>query len=215
MVKSPETGPGAQPYWYTHVIGIFHAMVASSYASVEEKSFQHMYFLWVQWFGVEPGQYCHSFQYAHLPKLGFVKSMDDYAFTFLDLALVIQGAHMIPTFSNGCTSALLPSTKSLAQVLNPEDEDNWVNFYINMYISLLNYMVESHLCFLPVSRFVDRDMLMHHFGHSIGHLEYGCMHETELETGDENGEETEQETEYQDKEGDEPMDMDGDKEEAE
>ncbi|KAI0247482.1 hypothetical protein BJV78DRAFT_1102516, partial [Lactifluus subvellereus] len=27
MVKSPEMGAGAQPYWYARVIGIFHAMV--------------------------------------------------------------------------------------------------------------------------------------------------------------------------------------------
>ena len=55
MVKSPETGPRAQPYWYAHVIGIFHAMVSSSHAGVEEKSFRHVDFLWVWWFGVEPG----------------------------------------------------------------------------------------------------------------------------------------------------------------
>jgi len=39
---------------------------------------------------------------------------------------------MIPAFSEGRTSALLPATKSLARVLNPEDEDDWVNFYVNM-----------------------------------------------------------------------------------
>jgi len=135
MVKSPESGPGAQPYWYAHVIGIFHAMVSSSHADVEEKSFQHMDFLWVRWFGVEPGRYRHGFRYARLPKFGFVESTDDYAFTFLDPALVIRGAHMIPAFTEGRTTALLPSTKSLARVLNPEDEDDWVNFYVNMYVS--------------------------------------------------------------------------------
>jgi len=135
MVKSPESGPGAQPYWYARVIGIFHAMVSSSHADVEEKSFQHMDFLWVRWFGVEPGRYRHGFRYARLPKFGFVESTDDYAFTFLDPALVIRGAHMIPAFTEGRTTALLPSTKSLARVLNPEDEDDWVNFYVNMYVS--------------------------------------------------------------------------------
>jgi hypothetical protein len=135
MVKSPETGPGAQPYWYAHIIGIFHAMVSSSHADVEEESFQHMDFLWVWWFGVEPGRYCHGFRYARLPKFGFVESTDDYAFTFLDPALVIRGAHMIPVFTEGRTTALLPWTKSLARVLNPEDEDDWVNFYVNMYVS--------------------------------------------------------------------------------
>lgn len=135
MVKSPETGPRAQPYWYAHVIGIFHAMVSSSHAGVEEKSFRHVDFLWVRWFGVEPGRYCHGFRYARLPKFGFVESTDDYAFTFLDPALVIRGVHMIPAFAKGRTTALLPATKSLARVLNPEDEDDWVNFYVNMYVS--------------------------------------------------------------------------------
>jgi len=47
---------------------------------------------------------------------------------------------------------------------------------------------------------------MRHFGHGIGHLEYGRVHETEPETRDEDREEDEQETEYQDEEeGDEPM----------
>ena len=133
MVKSPETGPEAQPcQWYARVIGIFHAMVSSSHAGVEEKSLRHMDFLWVRWFGVEPGRYRHGFQYALLPKFGFVESTDDYAFTFLDPALVIRGVHMVPAFSGGRTSALLPATKSLARVLNPEDEDDWVNFYVNM-----------------------------------------------------------------------------------
>ena len=68
----------------------------------------------MQWFGVEPGRYCHGFQYAHLPKFRFVESTDDYAFAFLDPALVTWGAHMIPAFSEGRTSALLPATKSLA-----------------------------------------------------------------------------------------------------
>jgi hypothetical protein len=87
----------------------------------------------VRWFGVEPG-YPHGVRYTRLPKFGFVESTDDYAFTFLDPALVIRGAHMIPAFTEGCTTALLPATKSLARVLNPEDEDDWVNFYVNMYV---------------------------------------------------------------------------------
>jgi hypothetical protein len=56
MVESPETGPDAQPFWYARVIGIFHALVSSSHTGVVEKSFQRMDFLWVRWFGVEPGR---------------------------------------------------------------------------------------------------------------------------------------------------------------
>jgi len=91
-----------------------------------------MDFSWVHWFGMEPSPYRHRFCHTCLPKIGFVESSDNYAFTFLDPAQVVRGAHIIPTFSNKCTSALLPVTRSVARVLNPDEEDDWVNFYVNM-----------------------------------------------------------------------------------
>ena len=71
-------------------------------------------------------------RHAQLPKIGFVESSDDYAFGFLNPAQAIRGMHVIPAFSEGRTSALLPTTNSLARVLNPEEIDDWVNFYVNM-----------------------------------------------------------------------------------
>jgi hypothetical protein len=94
MVKSPEKGLHAQPYWYARVIGIFHALVSSSHPGVKSKSRVRMEFLWVRWFGVEPGRYRHGFHLARLPKIGFVESSDEYAFTFLDPGQVIRGAHI-------------------------------------------------------------------------------------------------------------------------
>jgi hypothetical protein len=132
MVKSPETGPGAQPYWYARVIGIFHAHVLSSHVGAQESSLHRMDFLWVRWFGVEPGRYRHGSRYARLPKIGFVVSEDYFAFSFLDPAQAIRGVHVIPAFSEGRTSKLLPNVKSLARVLNPEEKDDYVNFYVNM-----------------------------------------------------------------------------------
>ncbi len=114
MVKSLETGPNAQPFWYVCVIGIFHTLISSSHPGVKSKSHGQMEILWVRWFSVEPGRYWHGFHLAHLPKIGFVESLDEYAFTFLDPKQVIRGAHIIPTFSEGCTLTLLPATKSVA-----------------------------------------------------------------------------------------------------
>ena len=131
MVKSPETGPDAQPYWYARVVGIFHAYVSSTHPDVGRKTLHSMDFLWVRWFGMEPG-YSHGFRQARLPKIGFVESSDKYAFTFLDPAQVVRGVHVIPAFSAGRTSTLLPVTNTVARVLNPEEEDDWVNFYVNM-----------------------------------------------------------------------------------
>ena len=132
MVKSPERGPGAQPYWYARVIGIFHTWVSSTHPGVGGGKLHSMDFLWVRWFGMEPGRYRHGFCHARMPKIGWVESSDNYAFTFLDPAQVIRGAHIIPAFSEGRTSALLPVSKSVARILNPNEKDDWLNFYVNM-----------------------------------------------------------------------------------
>ena len=124
MVQSPKTRSEAQPYWYAHVIGIFHAIMSSSHLDIKDRSLCQMDFLWVQWFRMEPGQYCHGFCHACLPKIGFVESIDKYAFMFLDPAQVIRGTHIIPAFSKGCTSVLLPIRKSVAWVLDPEETDD-------------------------------------------------------------------------------------------
>jgi len=60
--------------------------------------------------------------------------------------------------SSGRTTALLPVTISVARVLNPDDKDDWVNFYVNI--------------------FVDRDMLVRHFGHGVGHLKHHGNNDT-------------------------------------
>ena len=107
-------------------------MVSSFHQDVKEKSLWQMDFLWVQWFGMEPGRYRHGFWYARLLKIGYVESTDKYAFTFLDPAQVIHGTHIIPAFSEGRSSALLSVTKSVTRGLNPEENDDWLNFYVNM-----------------------------------------------------------------------------------
>ena len=92
-----------------------------------------MDFLWVRWFGMEPGRYKYGICNARLPKIGFAESTaDPNVFSFLDPVQAIRGVHVIPTFTEGRTPALLPTTKSVAHILNPEEEDDWVNFYINM-----------------------------------------------------------------------------------
>jgi hypothetical protein len=88
--------------------------------------------LWVQWFGMEPGRYYSGFWFGHQSKIGFVKSTDKYSFTFLNPLQAIRGVHLIPAFAEGQSLALLPAGKSAARVLNPNEEDNWLNFYVNM-----------------------------------------------------------------------------------
>jgi hypothetical protein len=134
MLRSPETGVGAAPYWYARVLGIYHAEVWTTCTRAPRHSIQHIEFLWVRWFGVEP-DYQYGLQHARLPKLGFVESRDDYAFGFVDPSLVIRGCHLIPCFSSGRTYNLLPYRQSYARLLDKREgqpDDDWINFYAGM-----------------------------------------------------------------------------------
>ena len=54
MVLSHEDeseGQSEHPYWYAHIIGIFHAMVYHTEPRSRSSEPQHMEFLFVCWFG--------------------------------------------------------------------------------------------------------------------------------------------------------------------
>jgi len=92
---------------------------------------RRMDFLWVRWFGKKP-EYISGSCGAQLPKVGFVESMDEFAFSFVDPAHVVRGCHLVPAFHEGRTVDLLPVLHSVSRCLNPDDNDDWVNFYVNM-----------------------------------------------------------------------------------
>lgn len=135
MVRSPEAGENAHPYWYARVLGIYHTLVSTTHSEAPKHSAQPMQFLWVRWLGAEPG-YRSGSRVARLPKVGFVETTDNDAFGFLDPDLVIRGSHLIPTFHSGRTNSLMPYDGPT--VARPADEkDDWLNFYVNMYDFLL------------------------------------------------------------------------------
>ncbi|KAF8227209.1 hypothetical protein L208DRAFT_1297930 [Tricholoma matsutake] len=132
MVHSTETGPDAHKYWYARVLGVFHAKVMHSGPEAQNRSIQHMEFLWVQWFGMEPN-YHWGFKTARLPKVGFVPDTDDATFGFLDPSLVIRGCHLIPCFASGRMPDLL-STSSLTAARQPDEVDDWANYYVMIFV---------------------------------------------------------------------------------
>ncbi|KAF8156767.1 hypothetical protein B0H34DRAFT_789464 [Crassisporium funariophilum] len=162
---SPEVEEGAEPYWYARVIGA--------------RGVRRMDFLWVRWLGKEH-RYDSGSRRALLPKIGFVESTDEFAFSFVDPANVVRGCHLIPAFHEGRTVNLLPVPQSVSRCLNPGDVDDWVNFYVNI--------------------FVDRDMFMRYFGGGgIGHL--GNSPQPRNEAGQPETETGELEVEVDDGEG--------------
>ncbi|KAF8228055.1 hypothetical protein L208DRAFT_1404441 [Tricholoma matsutake] len=147
MVLSTETGPDAHPYWYARVLGVFHAKVMHSGPKSRNRSVQYMEFLWVRWYGIQPG-YCWGLKGVRLPKIGFIPDTNDGAFGFIDPSLVIRGCHLVPCFASGRTLALL-QTSTLTAARRPDEVDDWANFYVMI--------------------FVDRDMFMRYLGGGIGH----------------------------------------------
>ena len=137
MVAAPpldesNNDPECEKFWYAQVLGIYHSKVATSHPQAPHKSkkARNMFFLWVCWYGDDPS--CrYGFHRAHLPKIGFVPSTDNFAFGFLDPALVIRTCHLIPTFSDGRTTELLPHSSSIARQTT-QAIDDWMYFYVNV-----------------------------------------------------------------------------------
>lgn len=130
MVISAETEANAHPFWYARVLGVFHANVLHVGPDARNHSIQHMEFLWVRWFGLEPS-YKYGARSARLPKIGFIPATEDNAFGFLDPSLVLRGCHLVPAFAGGRTTQLLRTPSPTAARL-PGEVDDWANYYVMM-----------------------------------------------------------------------------------
>ncbi|KAG2064669.1 hypothetical protein BDR04DRAFT_1122400 [Suillus decipiens] len=69
------------PYWYAHILGIYHMETWLNVGGQPAK--QCLEVLWVRWL-VPPQTYKSGTKYAHLPKVAFVKESDPDAFRILD-----------------------------------------------------------------------------------------------------------------------------------
>ena len=129
MVLSQEREADAHPYWYTCIISIYHTLVRHE-SSPNPIPIE---FLFVRWYGLDLD--CTSqfgWKMRQLLKVGFVPDDPDYespAFGFLDPAQVIQGIHLIPSFTEGITGDLLEP--SFAR-LEHEGDFDWRCYYVNM-----------------------------------------------------------------------------------
>ena len=111
------------PYWYAHIIGIFHLNVRY------EGRLRRMDVLWVRWLARSLDT-TSIWAAKRLPRVGFYESSDPSAFGFLDPELIIRGVHLIPAFTYGKTSQLLLQ-HSIAHRASDKDKD-WEWFYVNM-----------------------------------------------------------------------------------
>ncbi|KAL1712617.1 hypothetical protein EV715DRAFT_267796 [Schizophyllum commune] len=137
MTRSPEEADDAHPYWYAQLLGVFRADVRHTGRLSEDLGYRQMDFLWV----IAGGDGSHISPRSDTSK----RRNQTLRVGFLDPALVVRGAHLIPSFTNG-------------RGVPYGQEDDWINYYANMYVEEVFRL------------FVDRDMFMRHLGGGIGHL---------------------------------------------
>ncbi|KIO17412.1 hypothetical protein M407DRAFT_55530, partial [Tulasnella calospora MUT 4182] len=136
-------------FWYARVLGIYHLQVIHRPSGI--KAAQTLEVLWIRWLGEDP-EYTGGLANRRLERVGYVPAEDDGAFGFIYPAVVIRGAHLIPSFIFEKATDLLPESK----YWDSKDGD-WVNYYVNP--------------------FVDRDMLSRFLGTGAGHVALGTMSE--------------------------------------
>ncbi|KAI0644209.1 hypothetical protein C8Q79DRAFT_878698, partial [Trametes meyenii] len=91
----------SHPYWYARVVWIFHVNVyCDAFGAQPATAPQRVDVLYVRWFGRDLDE-PSGFATKRLPKIGFVPYEAGGAFEFLDPALVIRGAHIMPAFADG------------------------------------------------------------------------------------------------------------------
>ncbi|KIO09076.1 hypothetical protein M404DRAFT_132837 [Pisolithus tinctorius Marx 270] len=102
MLLSCETDDCHHPYWYAHIIKIFHINVQYYDNNASSDGIKRMNMLFVQWFSHDNGRPGGSgFAACRLYQVGFISNDDLDAFGFLDPDVVICGIHLIPAFSLG------------------------------------------------------------------------------------------------------------------
>ncbi|KAF8896664.1 hypothetical protein BD779DRAFT_1466557 [Infundibulicybe gibba] len=110
MMRSPETGRGAHPFWYARVLGIFHTKIIHTAPNTQNRSVQHFEFLWA------------TNMVSNVP--GSLKSA---------LSPKAMMTHLAPAFVNGRTSELLNTTQITAA--RPVGEvDDWTNYYVIIFV---------------------------------------------------------------------------------
>ncbi|KAG1833246.1 hypothetical protein DFJ58DRAFT_670935, partial [Suillus subalutaceus] len=77
------------PYWYAHILGVFHANVIHRGGDAPPFEPRQMDFLWVWWFGCDPNNYRSGWKAKRLHRLGFIPADVAGAFGFLDPQQII------------------------------------------------------------------------------------------------------------------------------
>lgn len=115
-----EDDSDGHPYWYARVFGVYHARVYFPDSRIPKR----MEFLFVRWLGRDP-EWAGGPSSLRLDRVGFVPHGCPDPFGFVDPSNVIRGCHLVPTFTLGKTTELLPPSFA-----RDSSEGDWVNYYV-------------------------------------------------------------------------------------
>ena len=124
--EDKEDGIKSHPYWYAKVLRIFHVNVRRSGHMESDR----MEFLWVRWFGRD-SSHKGGFETRRLHHIGLTDSKDATSYEFLNPSDILQGIHLIPTFSPNQMNPEADNSDS-----DDSDEDAPITefYYVSMYV---------------------------------------------------------------------------------
>ncbi|KIJ57965.1 hypothetical protein HYDPIDRAFT_34453 [Hydnomerulius pinastri MD-312] len=145
MVRAHEdsedgSDPKRSRFWYARVLGVYHTKVFHG----SQRKPQRMEFLHVRWFGQDP-EWDSGPGALQLECIGYIPYSDTNefgaAFGIVDPKHVVRACHLVPAFSLGLTTDLLPHSSARDCV-----QGDWINYYVM------------------------RDMMMRFLGLGVGHM---------------------------------------------
>ena len=127
MSHEDEGADSYHPYWYAHILGIFHVNIKHTGPNSRTPHVQKIEVIFVRWFGRD-SSYAAGWSARRLHCVGFLSADSPGAFDFIDPFDIIRGVHMIPAFAHGKISEL---GKSVTRRPTDDDED-WLYYYVGM-----------------------------------------------------------------------------------
>jgi hypothetical protein len=152
------------PFLYARVLGIYHVNVVYNGPCMLDYAPRRFYFFWVRWF--EYIGDTASWHDRRLDSIHFPPTANSDAFGFVDPRDVLRGCHIVQAFKHGKVHLDGVGLSRCAS-----DAQDWRQYLVNRYLFIGSQSRFTAINCNPISRFIDRDMVMRfHWGLAVGHI---------------------------------------------